>query len=123
MRKKYTANYPQDDSFGITAFPLDSVVLGGMKPLLFILLAAVILVLLIACANLTTMMLARAAAREREMGIRVALGAGRWRLLRQVLVESVFLSLCGGLAGVLLGLWGLDLRSEEHTSELQSQSN
>ena len=109
MRKKYTDNYPQDDSFGITAFPLDSVVLGGMKPLLFILLAAVVLVLLIACANLTTMMLARGAAREREMGIRVALGAGRWRLLRQVIIESVFLSLCGGLAGVLLGLWGLDL--------------
>src|SRR5438105_3585861 len=108
MRKNYPGNYPKDESFGITAFPLDQIVLGPMKPLLMILLAAVFLVLLIACANLTTMMLARAAAREREMGIRVALGAGRWRLLRQVLVESVFLSLCGGLAGVLLGVWGLD---------------
>jgi putative ABC transport system permease protein len=109
MRKNHPNNYPQNDSFGVTAFPLKSLVLGGMKPLLLILLAAVVLVLLIACANLTTMMLARAAAREREMGIRVAVGAGRWRLLRQVLVESVFLSLCGGTAGVLLGVWGLDL--------------
>jgi putative ABC transport system permease protein len=109
MRKNYPDNYPKDDSFGITAFPLNEVVLGPMKPLLLILLAAVFLVLLIACANLTTMMLARAASREREMGIRVALGASRWRLLRQVLVESVFLSLCGGIAGVLLGIWGLDL--------------
>lgn len=109
MRKSYPNNYPQDDSFGVTAFPLNEVVLGPMKPLLLILVAAVFLVLLIVCANLTTMMLARAAAREREMGIRVALGAGRWRLLRQVLVESVFLSLSGGVAGVLLGIWALDL--------------
>ena len=109
MHKNYPNNYPQDDSFGITAFPLNQVVLGAMKPLLLILLAAVLLVLLIACANLTTMMLARAAAREREMGIRVALGASRWRLLRQVLVESVLLSLVGGIAGVLLGIWSLDL--------------
>src|SRR2546430_16217830 len=67
IRKNHPDNYPQNDSFGITAFPLNEVVLGPMKPLLLILLAAVFLVLLIACANLTTMMLARAASREREM--------------------------------------------------------
>jgi len=109
MRKRFPDNYPQTDSFGATIYPLKAQVVGGMKPLLLILLGAVALVLLIACANLTTMLLARASAREREMAIRVAVGANRWRLLRQMLVESVVLAVCGGGAGVLLAIWGIEL--------------
>src|SRR5207244_9679409 len=72
MRKNYPDNYPKDDSFGITAFPLKEVVLGPMKPLLLILLVALFLVLLIACANLTKIMSERYALRACAMGIRVA---------------------------------------------------
>ena len=107
MRKKYPDRYPQTDSFGATIYPLKEQVVGSMKPLLLILLGAVALVLLIACANLTTMLLARASAREREMAIRVAVGANRFRLLRQGFVESLLLAICGAMAGVLLAVWGI----------------
>ena len=80
-----------------------------MKPLLLILLGAVALVLLIACANLATMMLARATAREREMAIRVAVGASRGRLLRLALTESVVLAIFGAGVGVLFAIWAIDL--------------
>ena len=109
MRQHYPDNYPQTDSFGATLFPLQETVIGGMKPLLLILSGAVGLVLLIACANLATMLLARAAIREREMAIRVAVGASRWRLLRQALTESIVLAIIGAAAGTLLAIWAIDL--------------
>ena len=102
-------NYKATTKFGATLYPLHDLVIGGMRPALMILLGAVAMVLLIACANLTTMLLARAGAREREFAIRLALGAGRMQLVRQMLSESVLLALVGGTAGVLLAIWGLDL--------------
>jgi putative ABC transport system permease protein len=109
MRQRYTDNYPKGDSFGATIYPLKQQVIGPIKPLLLILLGAVALVLLIACANLATMMLARATVREREMAIRVAVGASRWRLLRQSLTESIVLAVLGAAAGTILAFWAIDL--------------
>ena len=102
-------NYEPATKFGATIYPLHNLVIGGMRPALMILLGAVAMVLLIACANLTTMLLARAGAREREFAIRLALGAGRMQLVRQMLAESILLALAGGTAGVVLAIWGLDL--------------
>src|SRR5437870_7479857 len=106
--RAYPDNY-STGGFGARIYPFQDQVVGGMRTGLAILLGAVIFVLLIACANLATMLLARASARERELAIRVALGAGRWRLVRQMLIESVLLALAGAAGGVILSIWGLEL--------------
>jgi predicted permease len=102
--------YPEEQGGGgAWVRPLHEEVVGRVQPLLYVLFGAVGFVLLIACANLGNMLLARAADRSHEVAIRSALGASRGRLVRQFFTEAVLLSCAGGLVGILLAHWGVDI--------------
>ncbi len=102
--------YPKENrDRGIVMAPFMEELVDDYRPRLFVLLGGVGFVLLIACANIANLLLARGAARSREMAIRAAIGAGRGHLLRQALTESLVLAAAGGLLGLLAGYWGVSL--------------
>jgi putative ABC transport system permease protein len=118
IARRLAAAYPETNkNNSIVVTPYYELVVRSIRPALTVLVGAVVFVLLIACANLANVMLARADRRRGELSVRAALGAGRWRLIRQMLAESVMLSLAGGALGVVIAFWSIDaLKAAEPAS-------